>query len=337
MEELRRHTADDLPAVRALWQARFHDSDAFLDWLFSERYLPSYSVCLTVDGALASSALGYPMLLRVRGKRVPGLMISGVSTAEGFEHRGYMRRVMTAMMELCRADGLLLAFHKPVNLAVYTSLGHLPCADARRAVLRGPLSPAFPAACSDAPDIRLMTDCYAASTARYSGCVLRSADDMALKWRDYASDGARCLPLAVNGAYAGYAVLQPGEDGWDCPELLARSPADYAALLSLLPGGTFVKLPPDASELGETFAESVMGAADIRALLALLCDREDAVFAVSDPIVAENNGVFDGTGKPTDRKAAYTLSAGALMQHLSGYLPLEGLLEKETCYCVDEY
>ena len=106
----------DLAAVRALWEARFGDSPAFVDWYFTERFSPGTSACLVADGRLVSAIQGYPMRLSIRDRIVPALMVSGVSTAQGYERRGYMHRVMHYILQLARQKGCPLVFHKPNSL-----------------------------------------------------------------------------------------------------------------------------------------------------------------------------------------------------------------------------
>lgn len=51
-------TAADRAAARSLWQARFHDAEAFAAWYFAERFDPALSAGVFDGGTLLSMALG---------------------------------------------------------------------------------------------------------------------------------------------------------------------------------------------------------------------------------------------------------------------------------------
>lgn len=324
----------DLASVRDLWEARFGDSPAFVDWYFTERFSPGTSACLIADGKLVSAIQGYPMRLTIRDKIVPALMVSGVSTAEGYERRGYMHRVMRYILRLARQTGCPLVFHKPNSLPVYEKLGQLACTRAQRyTVQNGVAAPPEPTGFGAGA----LLACYTAAVRPYSGAVARDASDMGRRLRDCASDGGRCVTLERGGIVAAYALLSPADGGWEAPEALALDTSAYRALLDVLPNGTIVKLPPDVPVGGEVYAQNAMGAADAPALLRMFVADPRLVFTISDPAVPQNNGTFDGMGNPCDRKANFTLRAGEFVQRIAGYEALPGLLPRQECYCADEY
>lgn len=334
MEAVRTLTESDKPAVRALWEDRFGDSSSFCDWFFAERYRPDTSVGLFDGARLLSCAQGAVMRLRVRGVSVPALMISGVSTQPGCEQRGYMHRVLGGLMRVARERGCALTFDKPAHLPTFFSLGHLPNTDTLHASVGEASAPPPPVA---VPDFPALLDCYRASTRGYSACVERTIADFTLKYRDYASDGVRLVTIKKAGRVDGYAILLPAESGWYGEEVLARSPELYPALCALLPKCTEVKLPPDAPIPGDIRPQNVLGAANVSLLLSLVLHDPEPVFEITDPVLPENNGVFDGMGCPTARPPQYRMRAGELAQYVSGYRALDPCFPKEICYCVDEY
>lgn len=334
MERIRSLTPSDKADAAALWKQIFGDSDGFIDWFFAERYCPDQSVCLEIDGRIASMMQGCPMTIALRGKPVRAMMISGVSTLPEYRGRGLMHRVMGEMMQVARRNDCLAVFDKPQNLPTFFSLGHLPCTDTLHFVSDADTeNPAW----SDSFDIPALTDCYRESTKHYSGCVIRSEAEMALKMRDYRSDGGRILTVSDAMGIEAYCVGFMEEEGVRCEEVLSRSADGYRRILSLLPRGTRAKLPPDVPAAGAVRPQNVIGAADIPALLALLVGDASVVVSVDDPVVLQNNGVFNGRGERTERPPQFRYTAGELMQALSGYRPLPGILSAAICYCVDEY
>jgi hypothetical protein len=45
MPDVRIAQPQDRDGFRNLWRICFGDSEAFMDWFFSERYFPEFSVC----------------------------------------------------------------------------------------------------------------------------------------------------------------------------------------------------------------------------------------------------------------------------------------------------
>jgi len=321
-----------LPADRdelaALWSICFDDSPSFVTWFFKERFDPSYSFCLVEDESIVSVIHSWPMALHIRGIVIPALMLCGVSTRPGYEKRGYMHALMSTIMRFSRRNGFPLVFHKPNRIETYHSLGHLPCTRALVHYKRN--GPDLPLFSKEWPADELLA-IYETATKRYSGCVKRDETAMQLKLADYRIDGAQLL--RVDG---GYAILSRQDSEWFAEETLAVSETAYRALLDALPGNTSVKLPPDLPFRGNIIPQNVMGAADIPVLLASLCGDPSYVFRIDDPVVPENCGTFNGTGRLSNAPATHFLPAGALMQHLCGFEACPPFT-RQICYCVEEY
>ncbi len=333
MPRIRTLTEHDHDEVQSIWLDLFDDSQAFADWFFQHRFRPDTSVCLEQDGRIVSVIQGFPMRVRIRQVEVPAMMICGVSTLPAYRRRGYMHMLMQEMLTLCRREGFPAVLHKPVQFSTYRAFGQLPCTRTLRytsvADLGAPLW-------QPRPPIDALTACYAAATARYSGCVVRTEADMLLKTEDYAADGAEFLTVWHGGRLDGYAVVFPNAEQPYAEEVLAQSPAAYQALLGMLPRGYSAKLPPDVRAAGAVYEQNAMGIADVSELLSLVVHDETQLFAVHDDTATENNGVFDGLGRPSAKTPQLTLTVGELMQGLVGFHPL-GRLKEETCFCVDEY
>ena len=337
MTTIRPLTMADRQQAMDIWASRFDDSPAFVDWFFHERYAPQTSYCAEEGGKIVSIAHGSVMQLRLRGAIFPAMMISGVATIPPYEGRGLMKRVLFALFEECRRRKIPLAFHKPSHFSIYRAVGEFPCYDAlfhRRE--EEPLSPVFWDAI---PDARELLRVYEQATSRYSGCVIRSAGDMERRVRDLTCDGARFLLHRTGGVSDGYLFASEEDDGsLYCEETLAISDAVYRALVSRLPAGSLVKLPPDVLLSGTLRPWGVMIPVDAAYLLRALCGDASAFrLELIDGIMPWNNGVFDGTGNRSGLMPTDTLSVGRLMQFLCGYLPFQKKFPLAICYCADEY
>lgn len=334
MDEIRKLTLSDKQEVMELWDLLFADPTDFTMWFFEHRFSPDTSLCLTVDGRIVSCIQGFPMQLSIRGKSVPAMMLSGVSTRPRFERRGYMHRVMHEMLLLCRGKGIPLVFDKPVDPAVYRSLGHFPCTSAKYVTASSGIStPAW----DDQADTDALSRCYQDATSGYSGHVVRSITDMQRALDSCFADHGQLVTYSENGILQGYCLATPDNRVWNSDEMLACNTHAYEQLLKKLPNGTKVKLPADVAIDGDIQVQNVCGCCDIQTLLKTVINDGSLVFSVFDPILEENNGTFDGTGRQTNQKAHFHLSAGKLTQILCGYRGLAGVLPMQACYCVEEY
>jgi len=336
MIAIRALTGADKQEAKKIWELRFHDSPSFIRWYFSERFSPGTSFCAVENGRIVSIAHGSPMRLRVRNAEFPAMMVSGVATLPGYEGRGLMKRVLFRLFENCKKSGVPLAFHTPSHFSIYRALGEFPCADALLHTCGGdpdakPVSDGVPSAAE-------LLRVYERATARYSGCVVRTEADMQKRIHDLLCDGGICLTHSAGGVLDGYLFAAKTDVVYASEEALAVSREAYAALISRLPEGSAVKLPPDVDLPGKLYPQGVVIPLDISFLLKALCgDPQALCVRVADGMLPWNDDVFDGAGNAVDMEPRETLSAGRLMQFLCGYLPYKDVFSQLPCFCADEY
>lgn len=336
MIRIRPLTAEDNQQAREIWELRFHDSLSFIDWFFTERFSPDTSFCAEDGGRIVSILHGSVMQLRVRNVVFPAMMISGVATLPGYEGKGLMKRVLFALFSECRTRNIPLAFHKPSHFSIYRAVGEFPCYDALFHTCESQLQ--APVVWDALPDVQTLLRIYDQSIKHYSGCMVRSLCDMQKRVRDLTCDRTRFLLHQTGGVADGYLFASEEEDGTlYCEEALATSKPAYEEMLSRLPAGSVVKLPPDTFVSGVLQPWGVMIPVDVPFLLRALCGNAAFRVEVIDGMMPWNNGVFDGTGTRTQAPATDTLSAGRLMQFLCGYLPFQNVFSQEICFCADEY
>ena len=320
-----------------IWELRFHDSLSFIDWYFRERFSPETSFCAEENGHIVSIAHGSDMRVRIRGVAFDARMVSGVATLPGYEGKGVMKRVMFELFRDCREKNVPLAFHTPSHFSIYRQIGEFPCADAL--LFTQTAEPLSPSVWDDAPSAEELLAVYSRATARYSGGVVRTLEQMRSRINDLFCDGGRCMTLRVNGVLAGYLFAAPkGDSTARCEEALAVTPDAYRALLARLPAGSTAKLPPDLPLPGRLYPQGVLIPVDVSRLLQTLCGRPEALcLRVLDATMPWNDAVFDGAGARLSAEPVETLSAGRLMQFLCGYLPYKDVFSQESCFCADEY
>lgn len=372
MITVRREKDSDKQQVRQLWKLCFNDDEEFMDWFFDQRWLPDYGVVADDAGRIAAAMQGWPYTLCVRGRSVPACMLCGVSTHPDYRGRGLMRQALTLFMTQARGREEYAVFHTPAAHPTFFSCLHYSTTDSAFVTSDSPqpgrlYGRSFDVPCAAGLAERLYP-AYTKLEGRYSGIVRRTPKDMRLKLADYASDGARIVYCETDNAQTvAYAVYHIADDGIDTVEFAVPDVVWRDRLLSLLvkdrPAHIRAKLPPDMGDMlpDGYFAElkptGVMGAANISQLLALLAGFIDITVCVKDHMLAQNEGVFDFTGKTVHAQPDMTMDSGRLTQLLAGYQTLDELvaaghvvihnfaaarlldkrLEKQVCFVWEEY
>jgi len=370
MESVRFARMEDREQLRDLWGVCFGDSESFLDWFFRERFFPPLASCLERNGEILSALHSYPLHIRLRGRILPASLMAGVGTYPEHRGKGYMRRIILHYMRNLRAADVPVLVQTPANPAYYLSLGHCASTRSRYVEISVPSERPFPSnveECSLFGDPTALRGCYETVIKKYSGSVARSMADFAYKFRDYASDGARCYVLEEDDAVRGYSVFYGGADRVQAAEMIALDADAYrtlfAALHHLAAGRKLsAKLPPDAAFDYPGVActvrpQGAMAVVHAPALLRAVLGESGIRFAITDNILPENTGIWNGAGKADTRHPHVSLSAGHLGQLLGGYAPLgelaeaghaqvhdpgagreiEAMLPKLPCFIVEEY
>ena len=78
----------DRAELKDLWQLCFQESQPFLDWFFTDRFLPAYCPIYREDGVIQAALHGLPAHMRVRDRIAPCVIIAGVATHPDFRGRG---------------------------------------------------------------------------------------------------------------------------------------------------------------------------------------------------------------------------------------------------------
>ena len=365
MAELRTAKQTDTTQLRALWQECFGDSDAFCDWFFGERFSPELSVAAEDNGEILSAVHGWPFTLSIRDKAIPAIMMCGAATLPAARGRGLMTKCISLFMANAREKGFLVLFQKPVDFSIYARLGHYASYDAailtkKEGIVYTPARHTTDSLCSDTFAEELLP-IYKSHAESYSCAVIRSVKDMSLKLRDYAADGGRLLRYG-SGDTTAYAVYYITDDKLTVPEIMGAS-ADILPLLHTLAamaGNRELTIKMPSGPIPEGFHGRIrpwgaMTALNAPSLMKEICGNSHVAAEITDPIIPQNNGIFAFDGSPAST-AHIRLSAGRLMQLLSGYadvsalisqgyaellLPAEHLFAEQLpplpCFTVDEY
>lgn len=364
---------EDTAALKALWALCFEDTKDFIDWFFSARFAPAYSVVYEQDGKIAACAHSLPVHIRIRGQILPAVLLCGVATHPDYRRRGLSRAVLKLLMHTLRSRGVVLVVHRPARLETYFSIGHYPVADFRYLSLPAPAENAVQTLSDPCTQLDLRADisglytCYDACSKGYSLMLSRSYADFALKMADYRSTGAKCAALVQDGVTRAYCVYFEDEerlygeefaalDKEACALLYsgmrARAAKAHKALKIRMASNVSIQ---DAQAAFETLPRCVLGLCNAAALLKTLGLSGGAI-EVTDGIVPENAGVYDLRGEKSGAPAQLRIEAGRLLQWASGYRSMREIVDegnatvldasilermdaigKQACYIVDEY
>ncbi|MHB8963257.1 MAG: GNAT family N-acetyltransferase [Saccharofermentanales bacterium] len=357
-----------------LWEICFDDTPEFVDFFFSSRYFPEYSVCIIHDGRLVAAMQSMPLQLMIRKVPVDAAIVAGVCTHPDFRSRGLMRKMFGHYLFEMRRRGIIAVTYHPVDFSIYSSLGHLPATRTRFYRYDAPQPVANIRFSMDVFDLRDLPEdmtrsafgLYQKKAPDYSGIVARTYEDFALKMKDYAASDAKMVFAQDDSGYTGYCVYYVSKSEIHGEELIALTDDARLVLLDRLISlasrrKLTVKLPPAHGD-GPLVPQNVIGVTDLQLFLkALSLERfvngsvmSDFVIEVSDPIFKENCRPFDLHGEVSAKRPLAKVDIGHYIQFLCGYISADELLEiadaysclvvsidkamgKELCYIVDEY
>lgn len=103
-----------------LWKQAFpEDSQSFDRYYFCEKMKENRVIALYEDGGIVSMAHLNPYVVRAGESSWKCDYIVGVATDRDKRHRGYMRRVLTQMMQDMYAEGMPFCFLMPADERIY--------------------------------------------------------------------------------------------------------------------------------------------------------------------------------------------------------------------------
>lgn len=345
----------DRAELKDLWQLCFQESQPFLDWFFTDRFLPAYCAIYREGGVIQAALHGLPAHVRVRDRIAPCVIVAGVATHPDFRGRGLMRGLLGYYLPYLGQAGIPLVTHRPVTLRTYASAGHFPVSDSRYLSL----APDAPRPAGDpCQQVSILESasslygCYQRFAGGYSCILSRSYADFFLKCKDYLASDAKCiLTLDAQGQVEGYCVYFDGSPEGDEPpslygeECVALSPAAYnrlwAGLARRAQGKSLkVRMAPDAplcpeDAQAEILPRSVWGVANVSRLLSILGLAGEGILQVEDPLVDSNRGLYRLCGQPATGKPQLVIPAGRLAQWVSGYKTMAQLVEEGQAQALD--
>ncbi len=347
MVEYRICEAGDIPQLRCLWKLVFEDSDGFLDFYFTQRFVPSHSVCTLVDGEIVGAIFGLPCHMSVGGVMVKSAMSSGFCTHPDHRGKGYFSTLYPFYLHVLRENGVILAPNTPVYHESYFRFETRTVSQA--CYLTGRISQILPSTATllSLGDLGQMVACYDCNMMGYSAILSRSYADFALRVADVLSDRGQMLGVWQGKKLLGYALFYVGQETLTAPELVAQNDAvatNLLAGLSNLSKGQpiSVKMPPNSNVtlpglVAEIRPQGVCALTNVSQIFKVLGREFPQTIQVFDEIFPENHGIFDCFGEKSSQPPAVAVKVGHLLQVLVGYRTWNELVESgdATCFFQD--
>ncbi|MGE4214241.1 MAG: GNAT family N-acetyltransferase [Anaerotignaceae bacterium] len=369
MKTIRAARLEDKAQFQNLWNISFTDSYEFRSWLFGNRFVPDYSICIEEEGHIVSEAQSIPYHIKVRDSILPATMMVGACTHPDYARRGYMKQLYTQYMKQMNEMGVVLCAHTPAVLSTYFYVGHLPVSDTAFIEIEKAerIDAEELTTVNLGEEVSPLLKCYIKAAQKYSGIIHRSFTDFKLKCDDYSADGGKCVALWENDEIVAYGIYYNTGEMIYAEEIMAlNAKAEQRVVDSLINLGTGkkvkIKLPPDTKSRSKqgTFnvmPRNVLGLANAQKLLKAVGNGIEIAVQVKDDVLPENNGIFNFKGEKTNRKPAFEVWAGNFTQFMVGYKTIEQLeaegsaiiynkeetefldkvLPLQECHIIDEY
>lgn len=129
-----------LPALRALWQEAFGDSEAFLDCFFQVAYAPDRCRCLMIDDTPVAALYWFDCTCR--GRRLAYLY--AVATAKAHRGKGLCHALMADThrhLAILGYAGTVLVPGDPTLFSFYEKMGYAVCSHVAEFASRAAIAP----------------------------------------------------------------------------------------------------------------------------------------------------------------------------------------------------
>ena len=335
-------TERDIPELKKIWKDIFHDSDNFINWFFSNRFRPQMSFAHEINGEIVCVIHSYPIKINLHGKALPAVMISGVATLPHYRKKGLMHSLFKFALNKLDEMGYFLCYYYPANPDFYKSLGHIHITDN----ITVNCLPSNPNKCkSETYDIKdtvmSLKQLYNAFSSKYN-CGVNRQDDFELKMSEHIGEGLFCKCISnASGNPDAYVIYHQTDAFYEIAEL-AGNEEKLTELLSGFSMPVKAKLPPDfpAEKVFSEFHLStgnMGGIINVRRFLSETASDCPLIVKITDSVLCDNCGVFDFKGNPSHKLPDITLTAGELLQTVTGYKVHPRLTDYfPTCICFSQ-
>lgn len=308
-----------------LWRYCFSDSNEFVQWYFQEYYRQEHTYILQEpqQGTIAAAMQANPYTLCVRGQKIPAAYLVGVCSHPAYRGEGYFRRLFPATLAQLAENGVPLTFLLPVNNLLYRpydfSYTHyrqdyqLDMSEIGDFLRKNPTVRNYNITLLSQPEKHwyLLGEIYETYAKHLHGYAVREEGDWQHHFADWNIDHCHIAYLSRNNEGAAYLVYRLGENTLEILEMAYKTQEDYHMIWQYVyTHRTQAEKLIWSAPMGNTLLEEILHwrgkcilhphtmtrILSVERLLSQLHYPQwftgSVYLNLSDPIIAENNGIF---------------------------------------------
>ena len=257
----------DIKEAKQLWKDTFGDSDAFINWYFSNKIWPGNSLGL-FDEHLVSVVHMIPYKICVQGKPLDSLMIAGVATVKHRRGEGLMRQLLHAALTLMKERGVMMTHLYPVSHGFYEKFGWTAYTHVyKHQVSDASLRPG--SRVTEMADVSILDALYRDMMRSHDGYVVRGPREWEWRLEELFSDGGKAAVLTRENVDAAYLLYYENEGKADVIETVFTRERDIGDLIAYLleKGLSAVDYHTPANEPASAQKHAMARIVDAKALL----------------------------------------------------------------------
>lgn len=291
--------------VKALWKRCFHDSDAFVDLYFEQRYKDEINVDVRHDGKIVAALQMIPYPMTFCGTIIPTSYVSGACTHPDYRKKGWMRCLLKKAHRRMYQEGKLLSALIPAHdwlFDYYAKEGYAPTFGyVKQCMSLRELHPDLKCVVTDETENReLLSEryCYFSSMMKKRPCCIQHPrEDFLLIMEDLRICGGKMLVARKNHRIVGMAFCVMEDGQTVVKELLADHEGVHDSLLleaaELFRVNDVICLQPSFLDSLYLGMSRVIHAPKVLELIAgKYPGLEMHLHIVEDDTIPENNGYY---------------------------------------------
>lgn len=294
--------------IAELWRTCFHDSKAFVDFYFSEKYKDENAMTVIENGQVLSALQMIPYTSTCWGKTFPVSYIAGASTHPDVQGRGVMSGLLRSSFGEMFKRGIAFSVLIPAEMWLfkyYSRFGYASVYFENNVRFHIPVTKKWSEKDSEELPLSLLYEYFYRKQLLNSCCILHDWDDFRAIVKDIESEGGaviaesqgnRVTALAF-ALYDGSRVFIPEwmYDDESSKKVLLEKCSDYFGCSNVLCRSV-------SDKEGKAYGMArIIRVEDMLTIWAALHPECSCSLSVTDEIISENNALFV-IGEGTCRK-----------------------------------
>lgn len=127
--EIRYCTEKDIDEIKQLWKYCFQDSEGFFQYYFEHKFSKDNTIVVVEENQVVSSVQLNPYKILIRNQSFDTSYIVGVSTYPEARGNGYIKKLMSCVLNILYEKEHSVAILMPIDYRLYRSYGFEHCYD----------------------------------------------------------------------------------------------------------------------------------------------------------------------------------------------------------------